>query len=43
MLHLGLHGVFAKLTNPELRGSMDEEILIRKGRLWLLGYIYGTL
>jgi hypothetical protein len=41
--YLGIDTVFAKLTDADLRGDTDERNLIRKGRLWLLGYIYCDL
>lgn len=40
---MGLHGVFAKLTDPAIRGKSDENILVHKGRIWILIVIYSHL
>lgn len=36
----GLHTVFAKLTDPTLRGRADEADLLQKGRIFLTTVIY---
>lgn len=40
---MGLHGIFAKLTDPAIRGSSDEGLLMQKGRVWILITIYSHL
>lgn len=39
---LGLHQVFAKLTDTHKRGSADEGLLCEKGRLWLVFQVYNV-
>ena len=36
----GLHTVFAKLTDPTLRGRADEADLLQKGRIFLTTVVY---
>lgn len=40
---LGLHTVFAKLTDPTLRGRSDEAELLEKGRTYLTVVMYSHL
>lgn len=40
---MGLHGCFAKLTDPSTRGSSNELTLAQKGRTWILITIYANL
>lgn len=40
---MGLHGAFAKITDPALQGKSEEHLLYQKGRTWILITIYAHL